>query len=250
MLTIISGLLLQDTIQLMLLVILGAGASFDSVPHVPPTQIFSAHRPEFQTTHFENFRPPLANQLFDTRPLFVGVMQDFPHCKEVIPLLRKSDIIVERELAILREQAKTFPRGLQELIAIQFYIQMAIRECTKQWENVHRGITNYATFLRELERLRLQTGENICLVTFNYDTMLESAMIQVLGFEFPRLQSYIASRNYVVIKLHGSDNWIREIDNERLTHPIQLIKAAERGLIVSDRYRIMHEQPIYDNGSV
>ena len=105
----------------MLLVIFGAGASYDSVPHLPPPEaILRAIRPFIPENDLENFRPPLANQLFDTRPIFVNLMNRFPECKEVVPLLRKSGIVVERELAKLIDQGTEFPLAHQELNAIRF----------------------------------------------------------------------------------------------------------------------------------
>jgi integrase-like protein len=83
----------------MLLVIFGARASFDSVPHRPPSVSQS----------WDDARPPLANQLFQDRELFVDAMKRFPQCMALVPPLRKPGVDVEQELATLQEQAKTFP---------------------------------------------------------------------------------------------------------------------------------------------
>jgi hypothetical protein len=75
----------------MLLVIFGAGASYDSVPHLPPFQLSRVANqnnwnplPELQSPGLhEQSRPPLANGLFDTRGIFVNVMSQFRECMEV-----------------------------------------------------------------------------------------------------------------------------------------------------------------------
>ena len=195
----------------MLLVIFGAGASYDSVPdHPPPTPPLPAMRRFGLTGPFEDDRPPLASQLFDNRKPFVQAMTHFPECKELIPSLRKPDVMVEQELAKIREQAKSYPRAHQELAAICYYLHFALWECQARWYDVHSGITNYAALLRAIDFWRSHSKEKICFVTFNYDTMLEAAMWQVLRFQAPLLDSYISQENYTLIKLHGSINWGRE----------------------------------------
>ncbi len=94
----------------MLLVIFGAGASYDSVYHRPPPEAqFSTNVARIQRFgSYEESRPPLANQLFDDRPLFVEIMQTYPACKPLVNLLR-GDVRVEQQLARFEEQTKTFP---------------------------------------------------------------------------------------------------------------------------------------------
>jgi hypothetical protein len=181
----------------MLLVIFGAGASFDSVPHI---------RPRVQPD-VEEDRPPLANELFGNRQEFVTAMELFRDCMPLIPLLRKDGVAVEQELARIQEQAKTFPKAHKELMAIRFYLQFALWKCQKRWYRHHRGITNYATLLREIERWRFELKERVCFVTFNYDSMLEQAMFQVLDFTILDLSSYVSHEDYSLIKLDGSTNW-------------------------------------------
>jgi len=89
----------------MLLVIFGAGASYDSVLQLPPR------------SSNEDSRPPLANQLFDDRGLFVQVMNEYVACKPLVNLLR-GNIQVERQLARFEEEdAKTFPPRRSQLAA-------------------------------------------------------------------------------------------------------------------------------------
>lgn len=227
----------------MLLVVFGAGASFDSVPHLPPSTIYPAVRTGVARDDVENDRPPLANQLFDTRHQFVEAMNVYRECLEVIPLLRKPDVVVEKELATIRQQAENFPRGHQELAAVLFYLHTAIRECQSAWWKRHLGITNYATFLRELERWRLEVNETICLVTFNYDTMLEDTINQVLGFGFDDFYKYVSWSDYQLVKLHGSIHWAREIKGASRDSPHAVINDAAT-LEISDQFRFITRPPV------
>jgi len=181
----------------MLLVIVGAGASYDSVPHLRPPG-----NPD---------RPPLANELFADRPEFVKVMERFGSCRPHIPSLRKDGVAVERVLAELQSQAAAYPKTHSELAAILYYIRYAIYGCEERWKAHHSGITNYVTLLREIDRWRHEFNEQVLFVTFNYDTMLESAIEQEVRFMIGRLNDYVNHADYRLIKLHGSTNWGRVV---------------------------------------
>ena len=217
----------------MLLVVFGAGASFDSVPHLPAPDS-------------EPRRPPLANDLFGNRAIFVDAMVRFGACRALVPNLRKPGVAVEQELAKFQQQAETFPERYRQLAAVLYYLQFAVWECQRLWFELHRGITNYGTLLDAIERWRYERNERVCFVTFNYDTMLEEAMTQVLRLPFPDLTSYVSRRDYTVIKLHGSVNWSREVEGfagKKEPSVQELIDTAST-LQLSDRYRLMSGFPI------
>jgi hypothetical protein len=113
----------------------------------------------------------------------------------------------------------------------------------------HRGITNYAALLREIERWRWEFQQRVCFVTFNYDTMLEAAMKQVLHLNFGDLDRYIGSE-YTLIKPHGSINWGREVELAASHAGGQqaLINSAA-DLNISDRYRVVTDCPMLFYGS-
>jgi UDP-2,3-diacylglucosamine pyrophosphatase LpxH len=198
-----------------------------------------------ETQHPENFRPPLANQLFDTRPSFLQGMERFPECREVIPMLRKPGVLIERELARIREQTKDFDRAHQELAAILYYLHFAIWECQRDWAKLHCGINNYVTFVREVQRWRLKKNEDVCFVTFNYDMMLEGAMKQVLGVTFDSFEKYLARDGYTLVKLHGSVNWGFDVrvGNQRPTHPGEVIEQAAN-LRIGDEFDFVTQHPM------
>jgi hypothetical protein len=226
----------------MLLVIFGAGASFDSVPHLPP-----------RSTPFELDRPPLANELFANRPTFVDAMDQFPDCKALVPLLRKDGVMIEKELASFREQGKSFPQRYRQLASIQYYLHFVLSTCQQVWAGRHRGITNYATFLDSIECWRYQYSERVCFVTFNYDTILEVAMSQVLGLQVADMSSYISWPNYSLVKMHGSVNWGREVENVP-SHPHglypQFLIDYAGSIKISDRYRLVQRRPMIEDGGV
>jgi hypothetical protein len=160
----------------------------------------------------EENRPPLANRLFDNRPQFLAAMEAFPECRPLIPHLRRSGVAVERQLARLQVEANTYPERYPQLAAIRYYLRHSLWQCQERWRGVHRGITNYATLLDEIERWRIEKKENVCFVTFNYDFILEDAMAYVLHLQVKNIDSYFSWDNYSLFKPHGSINWGRVIE--------------------------------------
>ncbi len=226
----------------MLMVIFGAGASFDSVPSRPPEQY-----PDLE------HRLPLANDLFADRKLFTETMTSFHEFIPLVPLLRRppANLSVEGMLQQFQTEADRYPIRLRQLAAIQFYLHMVIWECQRYWQDVAK-ITNYATLLDQIELWRGKGGyESVCLVTFNYDTLLENAL-PFIGVRIQDIADYIGSKVYKIIKVHGSMNWARDvktpIDNIlnknawQVAH--ELIEKAEFGLELTDTYRIVSSHPI------
>ena len=233
----------------MLLVIFGAGASYDSAP--------SYHPKSLTASSYNDDRPPLANELFGNRPHFAEGMARFPKCQPVIPLLRHrdKDVSVEQVLEQLQTEAENYAEGYRQLAAIRYYLHFMIWECEHRWGRIHTGVTNYKTLLDRIHRRRLL--EQVCLVTFNYDRMLEEALPTV-GIKILNLSDYITSDDYKIIKLHGSVNWARE-----LYAPIPIENIGQKNvweiayelieraadLDISDKYRMVYEYPIAKFGS-
>ena len=176
-------------------------------------------------------------------------MDRFKDCMPLVPLLRMNPS-VERELAKVREQSENYPPARRELAAIQYYLHFALFECQRQWRDLHGGITNYVTLVREIDRWRHKLREEVCFVTFNYDTMLDEAISQVLRIQLSSLDEYIANPYYCLIKLHGSVDWGREVDwipslpGVNQQHLIEKVDS----LAITDRYRIVHSFPMLREG--
>lgn len=184
------------------MVVFGVGASYDSYPSLPPDE------PSNRDKH-----PPLASQLFDERPEFVQIVSSFPDCLEILPFLRHvpADKTIEAVLEDLQAEAKENPRRHAQLAAVRHYIRGIIKHCEDAWVSVHRGVTNFLTLLGEIEAWRARNNETVCLVTFNYDTMVEVALSAV-NVKISKMSDYV-SQHCALIKLHGSVNWGRVVTN-------------------------------------
>lgn len=131
---------------------------------------------------------------------------------------------------------------MRQMAALRFYIRRIIREVTDQWSKWARGATNYRALLDRIESWRVRTSERVLLVTFNYDTLLEDAASDVLGFRLDGIDAYIASEEYKIFKAHGSVDWGRFIASgltprrsDRPSVEAQIINEAAN-LTLSDDY--------------
>jgi hypothetical protein len=231
----------------MIMIIFGAGASYDSVPSQPPDK-----------PHAESRRPPLANDLFHDD--FAHKLADFPQCKPIIPdLMSIHGKAVERELERLQEQGNSDPERKRQLAAIRYYLQGIIWDRESTWyHNVAKGVTNHLTLFDRLRNDRAD-DDPLLLVTFNYDQMIENALSSSpFNLSVSEFQHYIENNTFFkLFKLHGSVNWAREVDSkisniemrdQRAVVP-ELIKLAP-DLKVSDRYRIVNGYPIGTFGDI
>ncbi len=217
----------------MLMVVFGAGASYDSVPSRPPNKFPLPHR------------PPLVDELFADRSEFAEPMSLFPKIHPIIPNLRAipEDSTLEQELEKLQKQSREHPARHGQLASVRFYLQYMLSQCQDRWnEDVAKGITNYNVLLDDIERLR-RKEERICMVTFNYDTLLE-AVLHTINIEVRDIHDYVADEYYTLIKLHGSVNWAREVEtvidaNHGFDVAHELIAKADK-LVISQRYRIVY----------
>ncbi len=223
----------------MLMVVFGAGSSYDSFPSLPaPKKMI--------------YRPPIAKELFEPRDYFIQIVSRFEACQPIIPFVRhpRTGASVEQVLEELQNEGEQRPERYRQLAAIRHYLQFIISHCDEQWSGgITKGVTNFKTLLDEIEQVR-KPEERVCLVTFNYDTLLERNLPSI-GIRITSLDDYVSNQDYKLIKLHGSVNWGREVetpidkfgqrDEWSITHEL-IDRAAE--LNISRRYRLVDGLPV------
>jgi len=230
----------------MLMVVFGAGASYDSIPALPPKKQNPGSAAGF-------YRPPLSNELFADREPFSNVLANYPQCHPIVPFLRhleKSSL--EEVLEELQDEAAQYPSRIQQLAAVRYYLHHLLWVCDAAWSAQSLGITNYRTLLDEIE-LHRKPDEQVCIVTFNYDRLIEAALPAV-GVEIADLHAYIAHPNYKLIKLHGSVNWARRVSTPMtnlgrgaMSIAQELITLAPH-LTITEEYRMVSQYPIATDG--
>jgi hypothetical protein len=72
------------------------------------------------------------------------------------------------------------------------------------------GATNYRALLGQIRHHR-NSSEPVCLVTFNYDTLIESALAHY-EMQFAVPDDYISGTEFKLFKLHGSANSGRHLE--------------------------------------
>jgi len=197
----------------MLLVIFGAGASYDSYYAAPQDD------QERVVDPVDGSRPPLAADLFTRQ--FDYALSRFWQVRPLIGPLRRLDPkkSLEAELARLEGEKDELPSRHRQFVALRFYLQRILWQRSKDWLRATAGVTNYAELLGRIEDRRERLHEVVTFVTFNYDTVLDEAFKDVHDRDpadsAPQLPGYTNDVRNVLLKPHGSWNWSRQIKNFR-----------------------------------
>ena len=195
----------------MLLVILGAGATYDSDPQRPAGRITSPHR------------PPLTSDLFADREGFGDFIDLYPPVRLLVPRLRAAavdkTISIESEFERVVAESRDRPAVRRQLVAAQCYIRDVVQSSTSRWAitDAH-GVTNYHRLVDEIGAWLDGGTGSVCFVTFNYDTLLETACYDSRGMRLNEIGAYVSDMRTPVIKLHGSVNWRRPTTNLQSPH--------------------------------
>lgn len=199
-----------------LMVVFGAGASHDSLADYPPwaEKYQEFHELSMPYYELEQRRPPLAAQLFDKR--FAGLFPRYRECLGLFPQLRRAARSrgIEQTLAELVEQSTDDFVIRQQVLALRFYLKDVITSIANPWLESTRGADNYAELLDHIDHWRRRTGQQVALVTFNYDALLDQALATMpyMPRGFSGMGDYISHDEYKLLKLHGSTDWLRLVE--------------------------------------
>jgi hypothetical protein len=204
----------------MLMIVLGAGASYDADPADRWAPAMVREAPEV--------RPPLARDLFELtrRGTFQQALAASPPAGtgSVAGLIQALDRVAaagnsiesELERMALRAKDKKDLTSINDLLMLRFYLRWAIVKTTEQWL-LYGGGGNHHALVYRLDAHRRETREEIAIVTFNYDRFVERALADVVGLgylvdedDFTNFTKYVDGRKgYRLFKLHGSIDWAR-----------------------------------------
>src|SRR6266852_2167423 len=228
----------------MLMVVLGAGASYDSSQAYRPVYPGGGGYASFASTAPRpddegQWRPPLAKDLFlDRHHALGGIVTNYPKLSHILPYLREpsNGRSVEQMLESLQEEGKDNPESQREFASVRFYLCELLHKVTEEWSSRTNGVTNYAPLVKDILRFN-NPGEQVCLVTFNYDLLLERALYT---FDFKRRnpEEHFESHSILkLFKLHGSVDWSRLVDLPQDTRlrPQGLIEQADT-IQLSDKF--------------
>lgn len=214
---------------MVLTVIFGAGASYDSDPSRPGNGAVYPNQ------------PPLASSLFDRRSEFISALRSYPECTAVVDALRLAVELganLEAQLANLETNGESNPRRASQLMAIRYYLREIIDESAMAWNREIAGVTNYVRLADRLSDWSHSAGKEVNYVTFNYDTLLETALI-ANGMEFTNIMSYVSGNGAYspkVFKPHGSCDWQRVV-----TYPLSLGAELSVKMVIEHAASLTYE---------
>jgi len=201
----------------MLMVILGAGASYDSYGTLAASggKSPAGGRAQARYESAEQYRPPLTKDLFEERPPVSTTNRVVPECAGWVGYMRRlirerGEGKVESVEEILASLADSPDPNLSKraTLAIRLFMQHMLTECQNQWANVVTSyVTNYGTLLADIAVAGIKEA---CFVSFNYDTLFEDAL-PTIGVTIDSLDAYVAHPAFKVVKPHGSLNWSHQL---------------------------------------
>ncbi|XKT75359.1 MAG: hypothetical protein ACJKSS_01055 [Patescibacteria group bacterium UBA2103] len=173
-------------------IILGAGASYDFIHE-------EYLNPEVRADWNRFGKPPLAAELFDPAR-FGSVLDKYEGAKNlavsVLSALRMGKDLEE----FMQEVASRGDHRTSELVEMIFYLGELFQTISDKYSVL--GINNYRDLIGRIK----DSGGGACIVSFNYDFLLESA----LGNQFQKgnhkLSDYI-EHPVQIIKIHGCCEW-------------------------------------------
>jgi hypothetical protein len=204
----------------MLMIIFGARASYDSAESSP--------------------RLPLTKNLLSRD--WRNVAAEYPASTAVIDFVEQaltadSTTLLEDALATFAALAQNSVERQKQLVAFRFYLCRVIQRATGTWLQNTNGFTHYLTLFNYLLDWQAESGEPIKVVTFNYDTLIESAVERAFtGWRFLNLADYLSRPRLTLIKPHGSFTWSRVGNDAEGARGLQNdLRAMERAdLLASD----------------
>jgi hypothetical protein len=213
-----------------ILVILGAGASYDFVAgaaglrnHPPLTNGLVGVPPASNPTErvfLDETRVQVLNQIPDNAasPL-VGYLRDqltAPGAKESL------EQVLERVVG-------TGDGLTRELIALRMYLREYFELVSMESIRTVGGDSNQARLVRALAQQA--AGRRLLYVTFNYDTLLDSALRSQYSWPKgpPAMEHYLGDPRWSLCKLHGSWDWT--VETNVAFDPLGLIVDAQRTLM-------------------
>jgi SIR2-like domain len=136
----------------------------------------------------------------------------------------------------LRDEGNTDPERKRQLFC--YYLHDLLLQISNRWLEETSHLTNYVRLLDQIRHAN-KAGERICLVTFNYDLLIDEAL---LSFDYKTRDfgdEHNAHQHFTLFKPHGSADWGRFIDSPQgLMRPANIIREADTVQLSYDYVRL------------
>jgi hypothetical protein len=231
--------MVDGSLSIMLMVVLGAGASYDCAP---------GH---------DILTPPLAKDLFAPRRDFLAALARIPAATSIVGRMRSAGRVgggIEGALGQFMELARRTDDVYykRDVLALRFYLRDIIQQATASAVTATSGLTSQLRLVTRLHDLQVEFSKKVIFVSFNYDALLEMAITARFGYRFDSMESYV-NAPMPVFKPHGSVNWVERIprsypyppaDVMRYMDLSQIDKVADLDLNSQSTIEIMGEDGV------
>lgn len=211
-----------------LLAVFGAGASHGCLPlDFGPEVRIAAPRPGLNTEFLGRVLPPLTQDLVQPNEFSATLLGKYEAALPVVDAVRAAltaegaaspTVSLERALADYQSLAAKDPQVERHLAAFRFYLRDLLWVCSDYMTSpsLGSGTTNHLTLIRKLHTWAAGSGAHVCLTSFNYDTVLETACRRVWDLDERSLDQYVTYTPMSVLKPHGSVLWQWPLQADRV----------------------------------
>jgi|SRR5690554_2514001 len=188
----------------MKIVILGAGASYDCINRFHDKD-HDAHK----------WRPPLGNDIFGARVNFREIYDKYPGALSLSHSINAGNDIEDFfqnkwELAVDKNDKHT----LANIINTQYCLQELFYKISIEYSK-NIGSSNYHVLIQQAHDYHIRTGEDVVFITFNYDLLLEYALLQYYNEEQEITFKTYTKYPIKIFKPHGSCNWFKKFKRDK-----------------------------------
>lgn len=177
------------------LVILGAGAS-------------AGLAIDGQNILDTQYTPPITKEIFTKYAATNLILRKYPRAEQLANSLRKSLITDEESLEAEMRKLRDGPLTAGSFLEMPVFFQELFGEISAQYS------TSNGYYDPLVLALLGSDIKKIAFVTLNYDLFLDRALAIATGMrdgKFPNIASFTANDHWMLIKLHGSVNWMRPV---------------------------------------
>ena len=160
----------------------------------------------------QDFRPPLAKDLFIPNKSTAGILQSYSGANALSQHIRSQADVPGIEVTLRDLMASGDSDVRKAANHIPLYLRHLFEGVSQNY--LPNMSTNYDLLFT---RILLLGIERVTFISLNYDTFLEAAIERHFRKRLVRMEDYLDFRpGWSLIKLHGSCNWYRKVIGARL----------------------------------
>jgi len=208
-----------------LLVLLGAGASYDCL---------RGHN---------DVAPPMTDHLAASTHEANRLLSIYPLARPVVSELRRSvearedsslglrSTSLEESLRLYVARAESVRDAAKHVAAFRFYLRDLLFRTATAISELEGGINNYTRLVADCRNWAHDNHRVLCFVNFNYDPLLEWACGTEFGFNPSDPAAYSQGESTFIVKPHGSVlwSWVSRIEYQQGTEGLPWTRIVETG---------------------